>query len=143
MGKSKFKMALFVDDSPIDNMLHTRIIKKSGLVEHIIVKDSPLEALATLEECMLNPDNIPDVIFLDIHMPQMDGFDFLEALNQLPYFVTSHTRVIILSSSLLIEDKQRAEANKYVIGFLHKPLTLQSLYMLKDALVPPDKEANE
>ena len=67
------------------------------------------------------------VIFLDIMMPQMDGFQFLEAFEKLPEDQRMQMKVVMLSTSESFKDLNRANKNPYVRKFLNKPLTLQVL----------------
>jgi len=72
----KIGTLMMIDDNQIDQMLYKRIIERSGLVEKLQSFSMADEALEYLKS---EPENWPDVVLLDINMPKMDGFEFLEA----------------------------------------------------------------
>ena len=75
----KLEKVLLIDDSDIDNMVNKKVIEKTGVAKTIVIKKSAQSALDYLKDLSLNAsDDIPDVIFLDIRMPEIDGFGFLE-----------------------------------------------------------------
>ncbi|MGN6648250.1 MAG: response regulator, partial [Cytophaga sp.] len=71
------KLVMLVDDNETDNFIHRRVLEMGNFSENIIVKNSGKSALEYLEANQSNPDLIPEVIFLDINMPIVDGFVFL------------------------------------------------------------------
>ena len=120
----KIKTVMTIDDDELDQMLYKRVIDRSGIVDNVISFQLAEEALTYLK----SEDRAEiDVIFLDINMPRMNGFEFLEqALNELgPEF--SKSVVIMLTTSLNPADKERADKHKVVKAFLHKPLTIEQL----------------
>ena len=127
---AKYKVALLVDDNKIDNLIHGKVIQSIAFAETIIAEVSPVDALEYLKANSTHTDNLPDIIFSDINMPEMSGFEFLEEYDKLHPQLTAKAKVIILSSSLDEEDKSKAENNKYVIRFMNKPLTKQALLSL-------------
>lgn len=68
---------------------------------------------------------MPDYILLDIRMPLMDGFEFLDRFDALPEALTKHTKIIIVTSSLLEEDHEKCSKYRNVVGFLPKPLSAE------------------
>lgn len=123
---------MLIDDSEVDQMIYRRIVQKSGLVRTLIQFTDGREALAHLEE---NPDDGPDLILLDINMPSMDGFEFLEAathkLNMLDCPI-----VVMLTTSLNPKDEERARSFELVQDFLNKPLSVDQLRDLSRLLNP-------
>jgi CheY-like chemotaxis protein len=113
-----YKTCLLVDDNYIDNFVTRRLLESSNFAENIIVTESPTEAIKQLGKGEIKPD----VIFLDIRMPLMSGFEFLEAYDKLPIDKTG-IKIFLLSSSFDPTDIKRSTDNKYITHFIHKPLT--------------------
>ena len=118
---------LLVDDNDTDNFIHKRIIELAGFAENIIVKNSGKSALEFLE----SQEVIPSVVFLDINMPIVDGFVFLFEFDNFPEEVKEKCKIVILSSSDNKKDIDRIVDNEYVIHFITKPLSEESLNELK------------
>ncbi|RFZ95563.1 response regulator [Mucilaginibacter conchicola] len=118
----QFHTCLLVDDNYIDNFVTRKILESGSFAEKIIVIQSPVEALDALDNGTVKPD----VIFLDIRMPQMSGFEFLQAYEQLG-IDKEHTKIFMLSSSLDPTDMNNSLGNRYVTRFVHKPLTHEAL----------------
>jgi len=117
-----YNTCLLIDDNYIDNFVTRKLLENSKFAENIVVSQSPGEAIE-----MLNDGSIkPDVIFLDIRMPLMDGFEFLEAYDKLS-IDKEKIKIFLLSSSFDPTDIKRSLANKYITQFIHKPLTHQVL----------------
>ena len=117
----KFDSVLLIDDNDIDNFINERMITTNYFSKMVVVKTSGEEALKFLRE---NGDvkNIPEIIFLDLNMPVMDGFAFLQEFEKLPESIRTRCKVIVLSSSISPEDINRASTNPYVIKYVNKPL---------------------
>lgn len=113
-----------IDDCDVDQMLYKRIIKRAGIVEKVITFQLAEDALAYLksDDC----EEI-DVILLDINMPRMSGFEFLEkATEQLGPEVLKCV-VVMLTTSLNPQDEQRAREFDVVKAYLNKPLAKEDL----------------
>ncbi|HWZ34565.1 MAG TPA: response regulator [Mucilaginibacter sp.] len=113
-----YHTCLLVDDNYIDNFITRRLLESSKFAENIVVTESPAEAISMLETGTVKPD----VIFLDIRMPQMNGFEFLDAFDKLD-IDKADIKVFLLSSSFDPTDIRRSSDNKYITQFIHKPLT--------------------
>lgn len=123
---------LLVDDDPDDNYLHQLIIADSGLCETVRVAENGLEALRYLTQTD-DPDYLrPDAILLDINMPIMNGFEFLEHYHQLPGEQKSRLLVLMLTTSLNPDDQQRAATIGDVTNYQAKPLTKAMLKGIVD-----------
>jgi CheY-like chemotaxis protein len=114
-----YKICLLIDDNYIDNFVTRRILESGHFAEQIIVRQSPAEAIDSLREGSIKPD----VIFLDIRMPFMNGFEFLQEYDKLDAESKSAEKIFMLSSSLDPNDYKRSTENKYITQFIHKPLT--------------------
>ena len=125
------RKVMVVDDAEIDRFLAERIITKFDFAEEVITVESAMDALKYLISNGENPQALPDVILLDINMPEMSGFDFLEEYGQLPQTIKKKCIIVMLSSSLLPEDHNLALSSPYVCDFIGKPLNATKLEKLK------------
>ncbi|MGF7081537.1 response regulator [Mucilaginibacter sp. UYCu711] len=117
-----FRTCLLIDDSPLDNLINSTIIKRDNFASEVIIVEAPEKALSLLSSGKVKPD----IIFLDIRMPEMSGFDFLVEYGNLD-IEKNHTKILILSSSIDPRDIRKAEDNRYVSGYLAKSLTPDAL----------------
>lgn len=127
------KMAhiLLIDDNEIDNYINNHIIKDNDITEKITTKNSAIDALAFLETIKDDFAEFPDLIFLDISMPKMDGFGFLEEFIKLPKPSGKECSVIMLTSSNNPEDRAKALNYDAVIDYFVKPLQDTMIKSLK------------
>lgn len=114
-----YKTCLLIDDNYIDNYVTRRILESGNFAEEIIVKQSANDAIASLKSGSV----IPDVIFLDLRMPTMNGFDFLREYDKLDIPDKKKVKIFMLSSSLDPNDVKKSGENKYITQFIHKPIT--------------------
>ncbi|WP_276088688.1 response regulator [Pedobacter sp. JY14-1] len=126
----KHKKVMLIDDNEVDLKINSKIITISKLFEEIIVCQSGDEALTYLNKHQDDDERLPDFILLDIQMPEMDGFEFLEVFKRFPDRLKEKCLVAILSSTLDFGDIKKAEANPYVIKLLKKPLFPKELEQL-------------
>lgn len=123
---------MLVDDNDTDNFISKRIIEITSFAEDVIVKNSGKSALDYLEENKDNSELLPDIIFLDINMPIVDGFVFLYEYEKFSTQLKDKCRVIILSSSDNKRDIDKIVNNDYVIKFVTKPLTEKTLEEIRE-----------
>ena len=121
------KRVMLIDDNEIDLKINSKIISLTNLFEDIIICYSGEEGLDYLHKHLTQPEKLPGFILLDIQMPDMDGFEFLEHYKQLPKSFTGKCPVAMLSSTLDFGDIKRAEANVFVVKLLKKPLLPKEL----------------
>lgn len=121
--KNSLSCILLVDDDNNDNFFHKRTLEKTGIAETVEVVYTGVEALDYLQKSAPPSDKAhPNIIFLDINMPVMNGWEFLNEYEQLPETTRANTLVIMLTTSLNPSDKKRADQNPLVNGFINKPL---------------------
>lgn len=125
---------LLIDDNDTDNFIHKRIIELAAFSKNVLVKNSGKSALEFLESCKENPENLPEIVFLDINMPIVDGFVFLFEFDNFPEELKQKCKIVILSSSDNKKDIDRIVDNEYVVQFITKPLSEESLNDLKKIL---------
>jgi CheY-like chemotaxis protein len=116
---------MLIDDNPDDNFYHERVIRKSDAAEMVISEESGMAALEYLRERKHNGREHPELIFLDINMPGMNGWEFLEEYRKLDKELQSSVIVIMLSTSENPDDRTRAL--NVVPDFKTKPLTPKML----------------
>jgi CheY-like chemotaxis protein len=118
-----YKTCLLIDDNYIDNFVTSKILESGNFAENIIIRQSPTDAIELLRIGQI----VPDVIFLDIRMPLMNGFEFLEEYDKLHIVNKKDIKIYMLSSSLDPTDIRKSVYNKYVSQFIHKPITHKAL----------------
>jgi CheY-like chemotaxis protein len=119
----QYKTCLLIDDNYIDNFVTRRILESGDFTDQVIVSQSASEAIETLRAGLIRPD----VIFLDIRMPMMGGFEFLQEYDKLEIEGKKAIKIFMLSSSLDPTDLKKSTNNKYITQFIHKPLTQKTL----------------
>ena len=116
-------LVMLVDDNDTDNFISRRIIEITKFADEVVIKNSGKSALEYLEDHKTNQNKLPDLIFLDINMPIVDGFVFLYEFEKFDYSIKDKCKVIILSSSDNKRDIDKIVNNDHVIKFITKPLT--------------------
>ena len=119
----RIDLVMLVDDNDTDNFISRRIIEITKFADEVVIKNSGKSALEYLETNKTNPERLPDLIFLDINMPIVDGFVFLYEFEKFDYSIKDKCKVIILSSSDNKRDIDKIVNNDHVIKFITKPLT--------------------
>jgi CheY-like chemotaxis protein len=121
----KLKCIMLIDDNPDDNFYHERVIKRNNAAEIIISKKTGMAALEYLKSQKDGNGSHPDLIFLDINMPGMNGWEFLQEYEKLDKRLQSQAIVIMLTTSENPDD--RLKALSIVPEFKTKPLTAEIL----------------
>ncbi len=122
--KKKLNCILLVDDDPDDNFFHQRIIKKMDITEAIEVARNGIEAIEYLSK---ERQVIPELIFLDINMPKMNGWEFLEEYKKLDPKCKARITIVMLTTSANPDDIKRTNEMGDVTGIKTKPLSVDML----------------
>lgn len=113
---------LFIDDDKATNFINKHIAKKNDNIRSIGLLYSGFEGIDYIKECLYSGHGLPNIIFLDINMPAMNGWEFLEAFYALDETLVDKIEVIILSSSNDPKDLNRFKGFEQLLDFLTKPL---------------------
>ena len=111
---------MLVDDDDDDNFFHEREITENHFAKTVIIKDSAIKALDYLKSKV---DPTSDLIFLDINMPVMSGWEFLNAYGELDKELQSKAIIIMLSTSQNPMDMAKSKTWDFVSDYITKPLT--------------------
>jgi CheY-like chemotaxis protein len=126
----KYDLVFLVDDNYIDNIINQKILEVCQFAKEIKTFELPNLAINYLKENSRDAHNLPEVIFLDIRMPEIDGFAFLDALKTIPELDLSRLKIYILSSSLDPQDRKQLENHPSANYFISKPLTAEIISKL-------------
>jgi CheY-like chemotaxis protein len=117
-----------IDDDTLTNFLNQTIIRRVGYNNEIQAFEKPAFALDALQQLTsANDAPFPEMILLDVNMPQMNGWDFLEEYEKLPLQAIAKTKVYIVSSSINNRDIEKSKTYKTVSGFISKPLDTEKM----------------
>lgn len=114
---------VLIDDVAMNNLLSKYIVKNKYPSAQIVEFTDPLLALEYIKDQCQSDATPLHIILLDVYMPVVDGWDFLDSYQQLPEVVKNNCAVYVLSSSINKADADKANANKNVVGYALKPLT--------------------
>lgn len=127
----RLRSVLLIDDDEIDNFIHQDVANTTEISSNVSAFHSAVSALAYLKTLQENMDYlesiIPELVLLDINMPEMNGFEFLEEFEKFEEGFKSQVKFIILSSSDNPDDYVSALKSKRVIQISKKPLTQKVL----------------
>lgn len=115
-----------IDDSKIDLFITKKFLQRHRVSDAIRLFESPLEALIAIE----SKEDLPDIILLDIKMPELDGFEFVDKIASVYAASPKEFKVIMLSSTLDFRDEERALSHPVVFRLLEKPLNMDDLQVI-------------
>ncbi len=142
MNKTPYcKKIMIVDDNEIDRYIAQMNVEGEEFAAEVVLQESVKSALEYLKLHEATPEELPSLIFLDIRMPDIDGFGFLDAYKNLPEAIRRKSIIMMLSSSLNEDDHRRAESNEYVKRFVTKPLDKQKLNEIRTTGITLMKDA--
>lgn len=121
---------MIVDDDDVSTYLTKRTIRLTDFSNNVITFIDPRKAIAYLEDNKYNKDMLPDIIFLDVNMPLLSGWRFLDLFST--YNFISRPKVYMISSSDSVSDKLKsAQYVGIVYGYFDKPLKVENLHAIK------------
>ncbi len=120
---------VLIDDSDIDLFIQRRFLEVYNFSSELLLYKSAEEALDWLKN--INGEGAPDIIFLDLNMPEIDGFSFLKNFKDLPDKIKLKSKIVVLTSSNSSKDREQAFSFKNVIQFITKPLKQADIEELK------------
>ncbi len=125
---------MLIDDNEIDNLINQKMIEAADIAEHIYTHTGAKSAIEFLKNVSklanISQEVLPDVIFLDIDMPLMDGFQFLDEFEKLAEQTRNKCKVVMLTSSINPQDVNKSKKYSYVKAYINKPLSQSSLEKL-------------
>lgn len=133
MPPKRYRSVMLIDDNEIDNLINQKMVESASITDHIYIHTgarSAIEFLRNIEKLEIADQVLPDVIFLDIDMPLMDGFQFLDEFEKLMTTTKKKCRIVMLTSSINPQDVNRSKKYSSVKLYLNKPLTHESLMAL-------------
>ncbi len=132
--KPKYFAVMLIDDNEIDNIINTKMVESADLAEVIYTHTSATSAIDFLKNIQkissIENTKLPNYIFLDIDMPMMDGFQFLEEFNRLHQDIKDYCKIIMLSASINPMDKKNASDYSNFVKYINKPLQTDDLQTL-------------
>jgi CheY-like chemotaxis protein len=127
---------LVIDDDDINIFIIKKIVEKTGYDINMVSKTNGQLAIDHLNTILENDETFPQLILIDINMPVLNGWEFLEAYDKLN--ISQRVDMYMLSSSVYENDIEKAKTYKKVKGFISKPLSINRLIELFDNLVKQD-----
>lgn len=130
MINKKLQEVLFIDDDKILNFVNTRLFKKEGF-SRVICFENGNDAVVYMKKKYTGPKIEHDqnlvLIFLDLNMPYMNGWEFLKVFDDIKDVIITQIKIIILTSSFNPEEMEKGKKHKDVVAYINKPLTSEML----------------
>ncbi|WP_035672089.1 response regulator [Flavobacterium sp. 83] len=124
------KVIWVVDDDAIYQIIVNKIILRSEMFSTIFSFKNGKDAIDALRNTIENTGEFPDIILLDINMPIMDGWEFMEEMELIKSQLNKKINIYIVSSSIAIEDKNKTKTYPDILGYLSKPITTDDLILV-------------
>lgn len=126
----KYEIVWLIDDSEIDNFIHTRLFFENYFAKSVYSFNGSVSTLEYLWLLCSQQNNIikfPSIIFLDLNMVWIDGLSLLNIISEWPKTFLNKLNIVILTSSISPEDRNKATSHNFVCNFINRPLTNKSL----------------
>lgn len=128
------KTIWIIDDDKIYQKIINKLIQKSGVFSTHSTFMNGKEAIITLSKTLENNEElIPDIILLDINMPIMDGWEFMEEMKIIKSKINKQIIIYIVSSSILIEDRNKSKTFTDISGYIPKPISVEDLISIVES----------
>ncbi|HKK39867.1 MAG TPA: response regulator [Cryomorphaceae bacterium] len=127
--RSTTPFAYIIDDDPLNNAVLTKALQKKELVDTVLSSTSAENALFYLDQLESEGRAFPDLIFVDLKMPRMSGWEFVEIFQD-RFSSKCDTKIIILSGTSNINDLVMIEMKKELVHYIQKPVTVGELEVL-------------
>ncbi len=124
------KSIWIVDDDPIYQIIANKIVQRSAMFSEVTTFKNGKEAIDTVHQVLESKNTIPDIILLDINMPVMDGWEFMEELSAVKPKIEKEFSVYIVSSSIAVEDKSKSKKYTDILGYISKPISVDDLILI-------------
>ncbi|MFV8327716.1 response regulator transcription factor [Flavobacterium sp. ZS1P14] len=124
------KIIWVIDDDAIYQIIVNKIIQRSEMFSVISAFKNGKDAIEALQNSLKNIELLPDIVLLDINMPIMDGWEFMEEMGVLKPQINKQIIIYIVSSSIAVEDKNKSKTYPDILGYLSKPITTHDLIMI-------------
>ena len=119
-----------IDDDAIYQIIITKIIQKTALFSTISSFRDGKEGIIALINTIENKESLPDIILLDINMPVMDGWEFMQEMGMLQSLKKENISVYIASSSIAIEDRNKSKKYPAILGSLSNPISINDIELI-------------
>lgn len=134
MTNKTYKRVMIIDDDKLYRYTSEKFILNSEFADEVMVRHDASEVPGELLTLLATPEALPEVILLDIHMPVMDGFAFLDQYEKLPSEIQDNCCIVMISSTESPEDLARIKTYPSIRMFRNKPLTDITLNDIKQNL---------
>lgn len=124
-------MIFIVDDDPIHQQIANIMIKRQGIGENVRAFSDAQDVLDYLRRYSFEPEQLPDLILLDLNMPVMDGWDFLNDYAGFYKDLAKQIGIFVLTSSIDDKDRKKVDSYSFVKGYLTKPLSSEIITKLQ------------
>jgi CheY-like chemotaxis protein len=126
VGK-KLKSVYLIDDDSINNFINARLIRRLGVSDDVLVSLNGKEAIENLHKIEEAHTDCPTLIFLDINMPVMDGFEFVENYRKMNFVNKAEVVIYLITTSENVKDLDKAKDYPEIAGYINKPLTEEKI----------------